>query len=296
MVCDARDARVEGAIYAVLRVCRIPCGLSAWDISGKALGVLNGTDMERIEPVLKGSGLFAFCPWTQTWILDDEPARKRLEEYQHGLLIAEARVGRYRRTDLVGAPNIIEVVQRWAAREPTDRDGHKNGAVYRVERLAAVAKLCTDLWEGDLVEIGCYMGDVSQHLARVAKAAGRSFVAIDPWKVGTQDCRGGEYEVFIRRVNPYLDVCNIWRSPSQDADVVEMLAGLKMCFVLVDGLHSYDGCLADIRAVKGCGGVIAVDDIWWQPLQKVRRAFLDGAFEIGRDAFAPRYAREGYLI
>ena len=165
----------------------------------------------------------------------------------------------------------------------------EQGGMRMQERLAWLASVCASLTDGDLVEIGAYEGLTTMQLVPIAKRFRRRVIAIDPWD-GVQV--GGEiqYERFQENLHGYEDVLSIVRQRSQDATVVEMLKSIPLCFVFVDGLHSYEAVQSDLAAVGHCGGLVAVDDCSWN--EGIRRAVR----ECGRDVLMNGRFREAYVL
>lgn len=162
------------------------------------------------------------------------------------------------------------------------------------DRLRAVADLCATNCPGDIVEIGAHLGLTTILFCEVARKHGRRVIAIDPWQWGTQDCHGNEYGVFMENVAPWMDVLDIIRLPSQSRGAVEALSGRQLCFAFVDGLHTYQGCLSDLRAVGHTQGLIATDDI--RCFKQVWNAFNEGAAAMRRRPVRQPNLREGYLL
>ncbi len=165
------------------------------------------------------------------------------------------------------------------------------GWIQQRERLAAVARQCVTDYEGDIVEIGCQEGLTTKLLCRVARQYNRRVIAIDPWQIGTQACEGGEYEKFLVNIEPYKDIVDILRLPSQDIAVAEYFTDKKLCFAYVDGLHTNIACTSDIRTVSHAR-CIAVDDILWSG--DLLMAYMDSL----KSSFHVRhpYCREGYIL
>jgi len=177
--------------------------------------------------------------------------------------------------------------------EKEDLPGWQRGSLQRFGRGKAVAEFCAERWEGDIVEIGAYRGQLSVLLAQVAQKYGRRFIAIDPWIPGTQDCKGTEYQEFTDRIESYLDWIVVLRKKSQDPEVIEFLRELEMCYAYVDGEHTYGAVLSGIKAVRSCAGIIAVDDVAWR--EDIHRGYQVGARLIGREEWRWRKCREAYL-
>lgn len=168
-----------------------------------------------------------------------------------------------------------------------------HGGEQQRERLERVADWCAASTPGYLVEIGCYTGGMTIRLAKIAKRYGRRVIAVDPWEPGTQDCKGGEYEEFLKNIEPYQDVVDVIRLPSQHEQAQAVMKERTLCFAYVDGLHTYEAALPDILSTAHAG-VIAVDDVLWNA--EVRSAFIEGAQKTGKTPVHMVLCREGYLF
>ena len=189
---------------------------------------------------------------------------------------------------------LVHVLLPSAQGETFNLPGPLKGSLHQKERIASVADYCMRGWGGDLIEIGCFRGETTRLLARAAKKYNRRVIALDPWKLGTQNCDGGEYEMFLENIEPYKDVVDIIRLSSLNPKAIALVKNRELCFAFVDGLHSYDACLKDIETVAHCNSIIAVDDLLW--CADVERAFHKGAEVIGRSKLHLPLCREGYLV
>lgn len=165
----------------------------------------------------------------------------------------------------------------------------------RRKRMQDVARLACQNFTGDLLEIGAHVGKTTVKLLEVAKKFNRRVLVVDPWMVGTQNCRGGERAVFNERTKPLREFLDVIALPSQHFEAVLEINKRDLAFALVDGLHTYTACQCDIKNARGAG-IIVVDDIL--KIKSVRKAFFDAALSRGSgsihridDGF-----REGYLI
>jgi hypothetical protein len=188
-----------------------------------------------------------------------------------------------------------EILSQVNPQDPTtfELSGHLPGAYRQRQRLAEIAELCARRYPGDFIEIGAYVGKTTRQLAQVARRYNRRVLVIDPWQPGTQNCRGMEYEGFLQNIAPYRDIVDIVRDSSLEARAIGIIKGRALSFALVDGLHTFEACLSDIRAVSHTAGLIAVDDLLWK--HELLLAFLRGAKLIQRIPIHNVYCREGYL-
>lgn len=170
--------------------------------------------------------------------------------------------------------------------------GGSDGSIQQRERLYEVAEFMAKRVEGDFVEIGCLHGSTTVLFAEVARRFDRRVLAIDPWQIGTQNCEGGEYEIFLKTTEPHLDIVEVYRKPSQAPEIIAMLREREIAFAFVDGLHEYNACLQDIQSVHHAY-LIAVDDTnGWS--EEVARAFKEGA-GAKTQIMNPNF-RESYLL
>jgi len=178
--------------------------------------------------------------------------------------------------------------------EPTGTDDH---TLQRRLRWTMVALAAVEAGPGDLVEIGAMVGDSTVAFCKIAARYDRRVLVVDPWTPRTQNCRGPEYGVFMQRTARWREegILSVLRKRSQNALAVRALRGRAWSFALVDGLHKYKPCLADILAVSSAR-VICVDDM---NMREVERAFSDAAVQLpDRQALQHKAAKkwEGYLV
>ena len=198
--------------------------------------------------------------------------------------------------DAVVKEELMKVIRQYTSKERTDNQISKfaKGSIQQGERIAKVAEYCAQNFPGDFIEIGCFKGGTTKLLAEVAKKYNRKVIALDPWETGTQNCQGGEYEAFLANIEPYKNYVDIIRASSLDEKAIELVGKRQLSFAFVDGLHTYDACLVDIKTVSHCDGIIAVDDISWSP--EVENAFNKGAEITKRQNLFVPVCREGYLL
>lgn len=138
---------------------------------------------------------------------------------------------------------------------------NKYGGHRQRERVAALAEWCLKLHEGDIVEIGACQGLCSKLLAKAAAKYHRKLIVIDPWISGTQNCRGGEFEDFLRNVSEFNEYIEVIRESSMSAKVFDHLRNRPIAFAFVDGLHNFKACWSDFNLVRSTSGLIVADDV-----------------------------------
>ena len=196
--------------------------------------------------------------------------------------------------------DIQAIIESLVDKEPESFSGVGNwaspwtkGTIQRRDRLVAIANYAVERFEGDFVEIGCYCGQTTILLAQIAEKHGRRVIGVDPWEVGRANCDGHEYGIFMEAIEPWKDLIDVIRLPSEDEKAIEYVKARELCFSYVDGMHDYDHCYPDILTC-GHSAVIAVDDIIWNP--DVERAFYDGLAELGREGIKHDMTTEGYIV
>ncbi len=168
------------------------------------------------------------------------------------------------------------------------------GGEQQRNRIRTVAEYCLSVYPGDIIEIGCYIGETTRILVEVAQANGRRVVAVDPWETGTQNCSGVEYAQFQANIKQYADCVDVLRLSSLSPEAIQHVKQRKLAMAFVDGLHTYEAALSDIRTVSHCAGIIAVDDVSYS--FDVMLAMRHAAHELGRKAVHLSPAKEGYLL
>lgn len=159
------------------------------------------------------------------------------------------------------------------------------------DRAAIMAHINCSLHMGDIVEIGAFEGDLSVKLAAVAEQFGRTLIVIDPWETGTQNCSGVEFDRFIDKTDRYRDSIDVVRASSQSKQANDACRG-DLAFAVVDGLHEFDPCLADIVMVKHAK-MICVDDTL--TIKGCSDATRSAQKMLGKRLAMSQYSRESYL-
>lgn len=170
---------------------------------------------------------------------------------------------------------------------------HSLGSFRIRERIERVAKECARNFDGDLVEIGVFQGEMTKRLAKIAKEYNKKVIAVDPWSEKSQG-RPEDFKKFLENIKEYKKFVEIIKASSLEKEVKRFLSLRRLSFAFIDGLHTFSACLSDIKTVAHTKGVIVVDDISWMP--ELLLAFERGAYLISRTPFRNNFCREGYLI
>ncbi len=137
----------------------------------------------------------------------------------------------------------------------------------RTERTDVVLRMILPDAKGDILEIGAHRGRTTQVFCAVAKEYGRTVYVVDPWD-GRQQ---GSNKVFgeFNEATKDLDNLIVHKKGSEHPSVLSKFKedNVKFAYILVDGLHSYEGVRDDITRYKDLlepNGVICLDD-WTGP-------------------------------
>lgn len=137
-------------------------------------------------------------------------------------------------------------IKRWTGGRPVSL--MTGELTYLVRELARV-------WRGRIVEVGTYLGGSAWIGGQIARDNWTEYHCVDTWS-GAADLQVGDahYEAFRRNMrDANLDgAVKVHRKPSMEAAAEFEDESLDLVFL--DGDHSRDGCLADIRA-------------WWPKLK-----------------------------
>jgi len=198
---------------------------------------------------------------------------------------------------MITAKDIVRVLSDFTADEEswylTSSESdywHWGTTRYRSKRIAAIADLACQNFTGDIAEIGCERGLTTMELAEVARRHDRRVIAVDPWDATKPACHEGYYEEFVERMKPHEDIVDVVRMDSRSKGAIGRLKR-PLTFAFVDGLHTYEACLSDIRAVYHAG-IICADDV--QNNWKMLRAFTEGAGD--RRKIAHPWCKEKYIL
>jgi predicted O-methyltransferase YrrM len=121
-----------------------------------------------------------------------------------------------------------------------------------------------------IVEIGSYLGASSAFLAFAAQLSQHRLYCVDTWRNDNMgECERDTFDEFRRNTSSFANIVEPLRGYS--ADVGSQFSD-EIDLLFVDGDHSYDGCLQDIRVwlprVKG-GGMVAFHDYkWWDGVRR----------------------------
>lgn len=197
------------------------------------------------------------------------------------------------------AAELTKIIGTLSDREPESFEIYRNkpwahGSLQHRDRIEQIAIFSAERWPGDLIEIGAYYGATTLRLLKIARRFKRRVIVIDPWEIGTQNCKGGEYEAFIENTRAWADILDIVRKPSQDEEAIRYVMERYLCFAFIDGRHTYEAAYSDALMVGHCAGIIAMDDILWN--SAVSRAFEESSERLERQMVRHNLCREGYLL
>ena len=182
-----------------------------------------------------------------------------------------------------------------------------HGSAQNHRRLGIVAEYCALNYPGDLIEIGCLLGESTVILAEIAKKYNRRVIAVDPWHYEDGDAYydpdvsdDNHYKQFCEATTGWRDLIDIIRLSSLDPRAIGEIKSRPLCFAYQDGLHTYEGVTTDLHTLAHCAGIIAVDDVIMYDVKPAnnadtRRAFYESAVLLSRLPMTYYLSREWYL-
>jgi len=174
-----------------------------------------------------------------------------------------------------------------------------NGACGRVARIRDIIRPLVEITPGNIVEIGCGVGQSSVYFLEAARDFNRRFVAVDPWGDSYKSngkANGYTFAEFSKSVDimsPHIVVC---RTESGDPEAIKtILAYASYAFGFVDGdVFSVKSVLGDMQTLAGCGtSIICVDD---QAQEFVRPAINEFKKDWQYDEYFAEGMLETYLV
>ena len=143
----------------------------------------------------------------------------------------------------------------------------------RSKNINDIVDLILNNVDGDILEIGALTGTSTRVLCESAKRKNRIVHVIDPWD-GREAGDDGMYQMFLARTSSYNNL-KVLKVSSTSSEAAEYIKNLKLSFCLVDGLHTYDYAMSDLKVAEESisdSGVICLDDI---NIPEVKRAAVD---------------------
>jgi hypothetical protein len=153
----------------------------------------------------------------------------------------------------------------------------EGGSALQRERIARVAEMCCQQYEGSLVEIGCLLGGTSRILGAIAQKYDRTLYCIDYFP---SDCTYPmqEYKAgFLENIKPFGKHVVFIEDDAHDPKVIARYTKEPVAFGFSDDDHSFLDHMTELRALLPVAtGVVCVDDV---DIPEVRRAVADAILE-----------------
>jgi predicted O-methyltransferase YrrM len=177
------------------------------------------------------------------------------------------------------------------------------GALVYGQRIEEILPQCFESWSGNCLEIGCYGGATTSKMVRVARRYGRTVIGVDPYTSRTAPVRKHlkekVYPEFLRLSQPWRDAGEFLflKARSQSAAARRFVEEhAPYAFVFIDGEHSYEAALSDLRlTLPLTNGVVCVDDWFVGGIRKATaKALME--FRTWRIALEVEEFAETYLM
>lgn len=137
----------------------------------------------------------------------------------------------------------------------------------RTERASVVLPLVLDHVQGDILEIGAHCGLTTQVFCKLGAERGRHVIVVDPWD-GRQEGNDRVFQEFKGNTQSCVNL-TVHHMGSEDPNIRNNFLDTdkKFAFILIDGLHTYEGVKNDIEKYVEFltpNGVLCIDD-WRGP-------------------------------
>lgn len=171
-----------------------------------------------------------------------------------------------------------------------------------VERMSRHKLLLPQILEkvdGDILEIGAHRGDSTRMLCEIAEKFNRKVYVIDPWD-GRQEGNNDVYGEFCTNTADCKNLI-VHRMGSEKPEAFEAVKDIKLAFLFIDGMHSYDAVVSDFtkfRKLLSDKAVICVDD-WTGPYDfcdSIRRGVRDHMNDDYEEIQSPGSLIEKYIV
>lgn len=145
---------------------------------------------------------------------------------------------------------------------PGKATGAQTGHVHQKARIDLLARRCCEQGAGDLCEIGCYTGDTSMVLAKVARDYGRKLVCIDDFRPGTEYRLDTEImPIFLENTAAFSDVVIFSRVDAHSTVGIRVIQQHRYCCAFSDDGHDYDDHFSEMMTLLPVtDGLIIADD------------------------------------
>lgn len=171
--------------------------------------------------------------------------------------------------------------------------------VERMSRHRLLLPQILEKTEGDILEIGAHRGDSTRMFCEIAEKFGRKVYVIDPWD-GRQEGDAGVYGEFVTNTADCKNLI-VHRMGSEVPEAFEAVKHIKIAFLFIDGMHSYDAVVSDFtkfRKLLSDKAIICVDD-WTGPYDfcdAIRRAVRDHMNDEYEEVQSPGSLIEKYIV
>lgn len=169
---------------------------------------------------------------------------------------------------------------------------------YRARHVWLLCKLM-ETQPGNIVEIGCYSGELTRIYGTIARRFDQKVFAVDPFD-GTQGGKEEILERFLFNINEYANVISFKRLDSRSVDGMKTIRESGAAFVFVDGYHTGDNARSDSLCAMDAGAkIICIDDVRFGSYSEKLMNAVNNAVEIHggyEHIVSPDNFRETYLI
>lgn len=173
----------------------------------------------------------------------------------------------------------LDALAKVAATEAT-RKGYYTpcdvGHTLQRERIGTLAARCCEQCDGDLIEIGCYLGGTTTVLVEVARRYNRKVICLDNF-MGGDEFKLDEIGLqFKAKLPEWWDVVEFHEIDAHTDQARGLIQSRRYAFAFNDNGHSTEAHVHELETLLPVvDGLIACDDVYFPGVREAIRGTLD---------------------
>ncbi len=138
------------------------------------------------------------------------------------------------------------------------------GHVYQRERIALLAARCCEQSDGDIIEIGCYLGGTTAVLVDVARRYNRKVVCFDDFATLADYGHDNPRANFVARLPGWSDVVEFHEQDAHTDESRKLIQSRRYALAFSDDGHSTQDHIIELMTLLPVvDGLVVVDDVYF---------------------------------